>query len=73
VRRPKPGVEHLLEAKIDGDDLTAWIDGKLVWQGELDEVARELTGPAGLRTDNVRVEAELLAVPGGPDTKPPGC
>jgi hypothetical protein len=73
VRRPKPGVEHLLEAKIDGDDLTAWVDGKVVWRGELDEVARELSGPAGLRTDNVRVEAELLAVPGGPATRPPGC
>ncbi len=73
VRRPKPGEEHLLQAQLDGRDLTAWVDGKVVWQGRLDKAAAALSGPAGLRTDNVQVEAELLAVPGGPEHDTPGC
>jgi hypothetical protein len=51
----------VLRASIRGDELRAWIDDRLVWQGALPEAARELAGPAGLRTDNVRLDRLELA------------
>jgi hypothetical protein len=54
------GATHSLRAEIRGDELTAWIDGNVVWQGRLPEEARGFTGPVGLRTDNVKVEALAL-------------
>ena len=60
VRHAPPAVElnttHELHAEIAGDALTAWIDGNIVWQGILPETARTLTGPAGIRSDNVEVD-----------------
>ncbi|MGE5183577.1 MAG: hypothetical protein ACM31C_16005 [Acidobacteriota bacterium] len=50
------GTSHTLRAEIHGDELRAWIDGALVWQGTLPEEARQIAGPAGLRTDNVSLE-----------------
>lgn len=54
------GGTHALRAEISGDVLTAWIDGDVVWRGTLPDEARALAGPAGLRTDNVRLEALAL-------------
>ena len=34
------GKTHTLRAEIVGDELFAWIDGKLLWQGRLPEAAR---------------------------------
>jgi len=62
VPAPDPGSTHVLRAEIRGDDLHAWIDGGLAWHGPLPVEARALTGPAGLRTDNVRLTALGLAV-----------
>jgi hypothetical protein len=59
------GESHVLRAEIRGDELLAWIDGVLAWHGELPEFARELSGPAGLRTDNVKLRALELSVPRG--------
>jgi hypothetical protein len=59
-----PGRTYVVRAQIRGDDLSVWIDGNLTWNGELPEIARELSGPAGLRTDNVHLDGiELLAPP----------
>ena len=60
-----PGSSHVLRAEIRGDDLYVWIDGALAWHGPLPDEARALAGPAGLRTDNVRLSALELAVPHG--------
>ncbi len=61
-----PGATHSLRAEIVGDDLFAWIDGVLAWQGRLPDEARALAGPAGLRTDNLDVaRLELFAAPHG--------
>jgi hypothetical protein len=57
------GTSHTLHADIRGDELQAWIDGKLAWRGRLPDEARELSGPAGLRTDNVQLAAFELAAP----------
>jgi hypothetical protein len=48
-----PGASHTLRAEIEGDELRAWIDDQLAWRGPLPPAARELAGPAGLRSDNV--------------------
>ncbi len=61
-----PGLEdraaHELRAEIHGDELDAWIDGKLQWQGALPATAKELAGPAGVRSDNLAFELVSLAV-----------
>ncbi|MDB4953925.1 MAG: hypothetical protein JWO36_1494 [Myxococcales bacterium] len=64
------GATHTLRAEIVGDELFAWIDGKLSWQGHLPEDARDMTGPAGLRSDNVRLEVLELAAPLGEGVLP---
>jgi len=53
VPRPDPNSEHTLTASITGDDLTATVDGSVVWQGTLPASAHELHGPIGVRSDNV--------------------
>jgi hypothetical protein len=47
------GASHTLRAEIVHDDLLAWIDDQLVWRGPLTASARDLSGPAGLRSDNI--------------------
>jgi hypothetical protein len=54
---------HTLRAEIVGDDLFAWIDDKLLFQGTLPETARSLKGPAGVRSDNVKFDVVSLAAP----------
>jgi hypothetical protein len=65
VARPSPGETHTLAAAIRGDRLEATIDGDLVWSGTLDATARDLSGPAGLRSDNVEATIELSTQGGG--------
>lgn len=61
------GASHTLRAEISGDDLLAWIDDQLVWRGSLPAAARDLSGPAGLRSDNVSFDlASFSAGPAGP-------
>ncbi|HTJ47535.1 MAG TPA: hypothetical protein VL463_35795 [Kofleriaceae bacterium] len=67
------GDEHVLEAAIDGDTLTATLDGKAVWVGDLPTEARALDGPAGFRSDNVTYDAELRVAPGARGHDSPGC
>jgi hypothetical protein len=67
------GEAHVLRAEIAGDELYAWIDGTLAWQGRLPAEAHDLAGPAGLRTDNLELaHLELLAAPHG-TTAGPAC
>ena len=64
-----PGASHSLRAELAGDDLLAWIDDQLVWRGPLPAAARDLTGPAGLRSDNVRFD--LVAFSAAPSPASP--
>lgn len=59
------GETHTLRAAISGDDLRAWIDDKLVWQGTLPESARAMAGPAGIRSDNLAFDLVSFAAPQG--------
>ncbi len=65
------GKSHTLRAEIVGDDLYAWIDDKLLFQGTLPETARVIHGPAGLRSDNVKFDLVSFAAPKGQGTPPP--
>lgn len=69
-----PGAAHLLTAEIVDEVLLARVDGRVVWRGALDDRAATLRGPAGLRTDNVRLSATLHVAP-SPVAHPaiPGC
>jgi hypothetical protein len=50
------GSTHALRAEIVGDTLSAWADGVLVWSGTLPEQAGAISGPAGMRSDNVKLD-----------------
>jgi hypothetical protein len=54
----KVGSKHELQVEAEDDTLYVWADSKLVWWGKLGD-AGELTGLAGIRTDNVEVKADL--------------
>ncbi len=59
------GDTHTLRAAIAGDQLRAWIDDKLVWQGTLPDEARAMVGPAGIRSDNLAYDLVSFAAPVG--------
>jgi len=64
------GKTHTLRAEIVGDELYAWIDDQLLWQGTLPDTARVIKGPAGVRSDNVKFDLVSLAAPHGEGTAP---
>jgi hypothetical protein len=74
VRRPAlapvpaltPGASHTLRAEIVRDELRAWIDDQLVWRGSLPPAARDLAGPAGLRSDNLSFDLVALSAGAAP-------
>jgi hypothetical protein len=59
IPRLQPAQAHKLLALIRNQELRAYVDGALVWRGRLDAAAAALTGPAGVRTDNVRLQFVL--------------
>jgi hypothetical protein len=68
-----PGKAYTLGARIEQRRLEVAIDGASVWQGPLDGAALELSGRAGLRSDNLRFEVQALSaelVAGAPATCP---
>lgn len=68
------GDKHTLRAAISGDDLTAWIDERVVWRGRLPASARSLTGPAGFRSDNLAFELVGFSAPAvNTAIAPPAC
>lgn len=56
-----PGKTYTLGARIEQRRLDVTIDGASVWQGPLDRAALELSGKAGLRSDNLRFEVQALS------------
>jgi hypothetical protein len=64
------GKTHTLRAEIVGDELYAWIDDQLLWQGTLPDTARAIRGPAGVRSDNVKFDLVSLSAPKGEGTAP---
>jgi hypothetical protein len=58
------GSTHRLLAAISGSIVKVWADGALAWEGELDGEAASLHGPAGVRSDNLKLDLSLSARPG---------
>jgi hypothetical protein len=54
-----PGQMHTLRAIVTGSELQAWVDGRPVWRAQLGAVAGAMSGPAGVRSDDARLEFEL--------------
>ena len=70
----EPGGTHTLRAEITGDELLAWIDDQLAWRGVLPETARSISGPAGLRSDNLMFDLVAFSAPAGVLKQPaPKC
>jgi hypothetical protein len=67
------GDKHTLRAAIAGDELRAFIDDKLVWRGTLPDSARELVGPAGVRSDNLAYDLVAFEAPKGPASATANC
>lgn len=64
---PGPGQTHALRAEMNGQRLQVFTDNSLAWDGNLSEEALSFHGPVGIRSDNARLEFELLAkLPEGP-------
>jgi hypothetical protein len=61
VAAPVVGEQHRLTAEMSGATLQVLIDGSPVWEGDLGAEAMAADGPVGMRSDNVRLEVELLA------------
>lgn len=61
VPTPQPGEIHTLSAELRGTELRVAIDGDGVWEGDLGPEADDLTGPVGIRSDNVRLALDLKA------------
>ncbi len=72
----RPGDSHTLRATMHGSEITVWADGKAVWEGSVAPEALRFDGPVGMRSDNVRLQIELMASPPDfpqPETKPLPC
>jgi hypothetical protein len=71
----RSGQSHTLRASLRNNELLAYIDNELVWQGGLSPQAAAMNGPAGIRSDNAQLEFELRAEPATPGGtgQIPGC
>ena len=54
------GSSHILRAEIHNQDLQVSVDGELMWEGSIPSEAMPFDGPSGLRSDNVRVQFDML-------------
>ena len=74
LEAPLIGVTYRLAAVLEDAALKVFVDGKMVWDGELDQAALDFDGPAGIRSDNVHLELSLFAPPqaGGHACPTPG-
>jgi len=57
------GGEHTLRAEMNGAQMWVFADNWLVWDGSTAPDALGFDGPVGIRSDNARIQIELLAGP----------
>jgi len=61
----RPRDLHTLRAEMNRGDLRVFVDGRLVWEGAVGSEALSFSGPVGMRSDNARLEIELLSSQSG--------
>lgn len=67
VPRLEAGQSHTLRAEMKGAELRVFADNQEVWEGDVGSDAAKLDGPVGVRSDNARLEFDLLThEPAGP-------
>lgn len=64
----RPGQSHTLHAEMNGEHLRVFADNALVWEGTLGREVMTFDGPVGIRSDNAKLELQLLV---GGLRKPP--
>jgi hypothetical protein len=65
--RLESGQSHTLRAEMSNEELRVLVDNHEVWEGDVGSDAAKLDGPVGIRSDNARLEFELLTrEPEGP-------
>jgi hypothetical protein len=63
VLAPARDSSHTLRASLSGSALRVFVDGDVVWEGDLGPRALAFDGPVGVRSDNVRAQFQLFAPP----------
>jgi mono/diheme cytochrome c family protein len=71
----KASDSHVLRAELEATQLRVFVDGTVVWEGDVEPSANSVDGPVGLRSDNARLEFELFAaeLPRGSERSIPPC
>jgi hypothetical protein len=73
VIAPARDSSHTLRASLSGSALRVFVDGDVVWEGDVGPQALTFDGPVGVRSDNVRVQFKLFAPPAGDNTGVLAC
>jgi hypothetical protein len=55
-----PGDKHMFRSEMTGDQLRVFVDNAVVWDGRIGADAQRLDGPVGIRSDNAKLEFQLL-------------
>ena len=61
VPRLQPAQSHTLRAEMKQDELRVFVDNHAVWEGSVGADAASLEGPVGIRSDNARLDFEIMA------------
>ena len=61
VPRLSAGQSHTFRAEMKNTDLRVFVDNREVWEGDVGADAAKLEGPVGIRSDNARLEFDLMA------------
>jgi hypothetical protein len=61
VPRLGAGQSHTLRAEMKNAELRVFVDNREVWEGDVGSDAATLEGPVGIRSDNARLEFDLMA------------
>jgi hypothetical protein len=56
----RPGDKHMFRVEMSGEQVSVFVDGALVWDGKVGREALRLDGPVGIRSDNAKLQFELL-------------
>jgi hypothetical protein len=57
----RPGETHVFRAAMSGERLNVFVDGMQAWEGGVGTEGNAMKGPVGIRSDNARLQIQLLA------------